>query len=61
MDRFVLLLVPLPFVAFWFLMFRDMLNNHYLAGDAKYNWTLAFIFMNVFAAMLYYANVYRNR
>jgi hypothetical protein len=42
-------------------MFRDMTNNEYLPGDSKYSWTLAFIFLNVFAALWYYFVEYKNR
>ena len=60
----------LPFIVFWLWMFRDMMNNDNLpsinlptsiARDSKSDWTLLFVFMNVFAAAIYYANVYRNR
>ena len=58
-------LIPLaiivPLIAFWLWMFRDMTNNRYLLDNEKNTWTVLFIFLNVFAAVLYYVNVYRNR
>jgi hypothetical protein len=48
-------------LAFWGWMFRDMVTNDDLPSSAKENWTFAFILLNVFAAVIYYANVYRNR
>jgi len=32
-----------------------------LSADEKHNWTFAFILLNVFAAVIYYSNVYRSR
>ncbi len=65
----IILLVPL--IAFWLWMYSDMTNNDCLPGNSngpltwppssKYGWTLAFIFMNVFAACFYYFYEYRNR
>ena len=62
------LLVPLISMAaigllalFWLWMFRDMLNNDYMPSNAKTNWTMLFVFLNVFAAVYYYVYVYRNR
>ena len=48
-------------LAFWGWMFRDMVGNDDLPGSAKENWTFAFIIFNVFAAVVYYNLVYRNR
>jgi cbb3-type cytochrome oxidase subunit 3 len=55
------LILVLPLIAFWAWMFRDMLNNDSLPDDAKNGWTIAFILLNVFAAVIYYAMIYRNR
>ncbi len=65
----MILLVPL--IIFWFWMFSDMTNNDRLPSSSaepltwppstKYGWTLAFIFMNVFAACFYYFIEYKNR
>jgi cbb3-type cytochrome oxidase subunit 3 len=51
----------LPLLAFWAWMFRDMLNNGSLPDTAKTGWTVAFIVLNVFAAVFYYVYEYRNR
>jgi uncharacterized RDD family membrane protein YckC len=55
------LIIALPLIVFWLWMFRDMINNDNLPSSSKDYWMLAFIFMNVFAAVFYYATVYRNR
>ena len=59
------LIFILPLIAFWLWMFNDMLKNDYLPGlvtnDAKLDWMVAFILLNVFAAVIYYALVYRRR
>jgi len=39
----------------------DLGGNDDMTSNEKLYWTLAFIFMNVFAAVFYYVNVYRNR
>ncbi len=71
MEQLILVLIPLPLVAFWVWMFWDMTNNRDLPGNSpagltwppssKYDWTVAFVFLNIFAAGLYYFNEYRNR
>lgn len=48
-------------LAFWGWMFRDMLNNDNLPESAKNSWTFAFVLLNVFAAIIYYVQEYRNR
>ncbi len=55
------LVLILPLVIFWIWMFRDMLNNNNLSDTARSNWTVAFIFLNAFAAVFYYAYEYRSR
>jgi hypothetical protein len=55
------LLVLIPVLAFWAWMFSDMLNNDRLPSEIRSQWTVAFILLSVFAAALYYANVYRDR
>jgi hypothetical protein len=32
-----------------------------LSSDEKQNWTFAFILLNIFGALLYCLNIYRNR
>lgn len=55
------MMIALPLAVFWFWMFRDMTNNDYLSSDAKNNWFIMFILLNVFAAFWYYYVEYRNR
>ena len=55
------LIISLPLIVFWLWMFWDMVNNDNLPGSTKDSWMLAFIFMNVFAAVFYYVNEYRKR
>ena len=55
------LLLVIPLIAFWIWMFRDMLNNRDLSDTAKSGWIIAFIFLNAFAAVFYYAYEYRNK
>jgi len=54
------LCIVAPLIAFWIWMFRDMIRNDELTNTAKDYWALAFLFLNVFAAGLYYLNVYRK-
>jgi hypothetical protein len=63
------LILILPLVAFYLWMFRDMLHNDYLGpppfvvspvNGARYNWMFDFMFLNVFAAAIYFVNEYRN-
>ena len=48
-------------IIFWMLMYRDMTQNDQLPQSAKSNWTLVFVLMNVFGAIIYYVTEYRNR
>jgi hypothetical protein len=63
-------ILPLVLIVFWIWMFRDMLNNdrlpnggplNKLTSDPKSDWTIAFIFLNVFAAVFYFSLVYRHK
>ncbi len=73
MGQLVPLLI-LPLLAFWLWMFWDMTGNNDLPRwmywdvtrydslpNRRLNWMLAFMFLNVFAAGIYYAVEYRNR
>ncbi len=51
----------LVLLLFWAWMFWDMANNDDLPSNVKSTWTLAFVFLSVFAAAYYYSNEYRNR
>jgi len=69
--QLISLIFVLPLVGFWLWMFWHMTKNDDLPGNSaapltwppssKYNWTLLFIFFNVFAAALYYVYEYRKR
>ncbi len=61
MLQLIPMLIGLPFIGFWFWMFWDMTKNDYLSSESKNNWFLAFIFLNLFAALWYYFVEYRNR
>ncbi len=70
MDPRISMLIILPFIVFWLWMFWEMTNNQDLPSNtntpltwppsSKYAWTLAFIFLNVFAAVLYYFYEYKS-
>ncbi len=55
------LVLIIPVIIFWIWMFRDMLSNANLSNSAKSTWTVAFIFLNAFAAVFYYVYEYRSR
>ncbi len=55
------LIISLPFIVFWLWMGWDLGGNDDMTGNEKFYWQLAFIFLNVFAAVFYYVNVYRTR
>ena len=65
MDRLMLqaiaIIIIIPLVAFWFWMLWNMTNNTYLSQEERFNWTVALIFLSVFAALWYYFVEYRNR
>jgi len=48
-------------LAFWGWMYRDMVTNNDLTSDEKQNWTFTCILLNIFGALLYCLNVYRNQ
>ena len=70
MFQVILTLLPLPFLLFWAWMFLDMMKNDNLPDcfitftngrDPKSDWTMAFVFLNIFTAIFYYSNEYKNR
>jgi hypothetical protein len=65
LSPLISLIVIIPLIAFWLWMFDDMLKTDRLPGlltnDARLDWMVAFILFNVFAAVVYYALVYRQR
>ncbi len=48
-------------IVFWLWMAWDLGGNDNLSSSEKFYWMLAFLFMNVFAAVFYYVYEYRKR
>ena len=61
MVQLIPLVVIVPLLVFWAYMFRDMTRNDALPSVAKQYWLFAFIFLSIFAAIVYYNAEYRNR
>jgi hypothetical protein len=68
--QLIIVLLPLVPLLFWLWMFWNMTNNGNLpqcfitftrGSNSTFDWWVAFIFLNVFTAIVYYLNVYRNR
>ncbi len=66
----ILALVPLVLLAFWAWMYLDMAGNEALppcyisvtgGNDRRLDWNVAFIFLNIVTAFVYYMNEYRWR
>lgn len=66
----ILVLLPFVLLLFWAWMFSAMTKNDNLppcfitftnGKNPGFDWTVTFIFLNVFTAMVYYVTVYRNR
>ncbi len=55
------LIVIVPLFIFWGWMFSDMTKNENLSSRSRSDWTLAFVVLNIFAAISYYFNEYRRR
>ena len=55
------LIIVVPLIVFWGWMFRDMLNNYEVLSVYRPYWMVAFILLNIPAAVFYYYTVYRNR
>ena len=53
-------LFSLVVISFWLWMFIEMIRNNDMDPTAKNYWTLAFIFLSIFAAGFYYLNIYRR-
>lgn len=61
-GKFIIpLIITLPLIAFWLWMAWDLGGNEDMSPGEKFYWQLAFLFMNVFAAVYYYVAVYRRR
>jgi heme A synthase len=54
-------LFSLTVISFWLWMFVEMIRNDDMDPTAKTYWTVGFIFLSIFAAGLYYLNIYRRR
>jgi hypothetical protein len=54
-------LISLTVISFWLWMFVEMVRNDDMDSTAKSYWTVAFILLSIFAAGLYYLNIYRRR
>ncbi len=61
MLQLVPMLAVVPLLGFWMWMFSDMNRNIHLRSRSKSEWTLAFIVLNIFAALMYYFDEYRLR
>ncbi len=70
MAEALLVLIPIALLAFWAWMFFDLTKNDNLHScfitisgwrDARLDWNVAFIFLNVIAAFFYYVYEYRIR
>jgi hypothetical protein len=70
MVQFIPLIIIVPLIAFYLWMFRDMSNNDNLppcfinltnGRNLKFDWTFAFIFLNILTAGYYYFTSYRQR
>jgi hypothetical protein len=68
--QLIIVILPIVPLLFWLWMFWDMSNNDNLpqcfltftrGSNSTFDWWVAFIFLIVFTAILYYVNVYRNR
>lgn len=68
--QLIIVILPLVPLLFWLWMFWDMTKHDNLpqcfitftrGSNSTFDWWVSFIFLNVFTAMVYYVNVYRNR
>ncbi len=55
------LIVVVPLVVFWAWMFKEMLNNDGIPSIFRPYWMMAFILLNIPAAVFYYYTVYKNQ
>lgn len=55
------LIVVVPLIVFWAWMFNDMVKSDDVPSIFKPYWMLAFILLNIPAAIFYYYTVYRER
>jgi hypothetical protein len=55
------LIVVIPLIVFWARMFNDMVKIDVVPSFYRPYWMLAFILLNIPAAIFYYYTVYKNR
>ena len=55
------LVVVVPLIVFWAFMFKDMLNNDNMPSMFKPYWMMAFVLLNIPAAIFYYYTAYKDR
>ncbi len=69
MPPLIAVLIPIALLAFWAWMFSDMAKNPELPycfitltsnNDPRLDWNVAFIVLNIAAAVYYYVNVYQH-
>lgn len=61
MNILIPLIAVVPLVVFWLWMAWDLGGNNDLSSNERLYWMAAFLFMNVFAAVFYYAYEYKKR
>ena len=70
MLQLIMLIIPLLLVLFWAWMFKAMTENQYLppcffsvtnGTDPRFDWSIAFVILNIFTAIYYYFTEYRSR
>lgn len=61
LQQLTITLIPVLLLIFWIWMFSDMTKNDEIPSNLRQQWFLAFIFLNFFAAILYYFTVYRHK
>lgn len=71
MAQIIVLLIPVILIAFWLFMFNDMLKNDDIPSsgtpglmwppEAKNQWMILFIILNIFTAGYYYFTEYSRR
>ena len=59
--QLILIVLVAALFAFWAWMFWEMINNRNVPDNARNFWMIAFVIFNIFAAVYYYMNVYRDR
>lgn len=58
---FIVLLLPVLLLGFWVWMAYDFIQHPPVNARERQLWALAFVLLNIFAAVYYYVTVYRIR